>query len=275
MNLLLKVIMKIVFIGSGNVATHLSMALQRSGNDIIQVFSKTISNAQTLAEKISGISENDCLATNCLSDICPDADTYIFSIKDDALKDTAVSIGNIMDSRNPLFIHTAGSVPMDVFKGIAKRYGVLYPMQTFSKTRQVDFSSIPCFIEASDKTTLDIINDLASSISSRVEEASSEKRKKMHLAAVFACNLTNHCYRLAERIVNAEGFDFNLFQPLIEETARKVGEMSPRDAQTGPMVRGDKTIMSAQIQLISDDLTRQIYSLMAESIYRDTHEGMK
>lgn len=263
--------MKIVFIGSGNVATHLSIALQNAGNEIVQIYSKKISNAVCLAEKIRNVSGKGISATDSISPICTSADAYIFSIKDDALRDIADALGKRLDDEgvSPLFIHTAGSVPMDVFKGIVSDYGVLYPMQTFSKARAVDFNTIPCFIEASNEAALGKIKALASSISSRVQEASSENRKKMHLAAVFACNLTNHCYRLAERIVNEEGFDFSLFQPLIEETAKKVGEMSPREAQTGPMVRNDKTIMEAQMQLINDERTRKIYELMAESIYLD------
>lgn len=282
--------MKIVFIGSGNVATHLSMALQNAGNEIVQIYSRTLINAQILAEKISNASAEKisgasaekingraaerCLATDDINKICTNADAYIFSVKDDALREIACVLGSKISGigASPLFIHTAGSVPMDVFKGIVYDYGVLYPMQTFSKGRKVDFNTIPCFIEASNEATLDQIKTLASSISSRVQEASSENRKKMHLAAVFACNFTNHCYRLAERIVNEEGFDFSLFQPLIEETAKKVSEMSPRDAQTGPMVRNDKTIMEAQMQLINDDRTRKIYELMAESVYMDRLE---
>ena len=143
-------------------------------------------------------------------------------------------------------------------------------MQTFSKDRSVNFREIPCFIEASDNATLGIIKDMASKISDNVVECSSDKRKKLHLAAVFACNMTNHCYRLAEKVLEEEGIDFSLYQPLIQETANKVRELSPRKAQTGPMVRYDKTIMEAQIALINDERTRQIYRLMADSIHEDS-----
>lgn len=143
-------------------------------------------------------------------------------------------------------------------------------MQTFSKNRRVDFHEIPCFIEASNEESLATIRSLAESISGRVVDCDSEKRKKMHLAAVFACNLTNHCYRLAERVLEAEHIDFNLFLPLIDETAKKVTEMSPKDAQTGPMVRYDVEVMNRQLALIPDNLTRQIYRLMAESIHLDS-----
>lgn len=252
--------MKIVIIGSGNVATHLSLALSLNGNEILQVYSRKEENARLLAERLN------CAFTIHTEEIIPDADAYIFSIKDDALRLMAESI-NV--SGKAIFIHTAGSVPMHIFEGITTRFGVLYPMQTFSKSRNIEFSTVPCFIEASDAETLSIISSLAKSISNKVQECDSEKRRKMHLAAVFACNLTNHCYRLAERITEAEGIDFGMFLPLIEETASKVKELSPREAQTGPMVRYDTTVMNRQMQLITDERTRQIYQLMADSIHED------
>ena len=168
-----------------------------------------------------------------------------------------------------LFLHTAGSVAIDIFKGYASRYGVLYPMQTFSKHRRVSFREIPCFVEASGEAELAVVRELAESISEHVVDCDSEKRKKMHLAAVLACNLTNHCYRLAERVLEREQIDFGLFLPLIEETARKVKTMSPKDAQTGPMVRYDQSVMAMQMAMLPDERTREIYRLMAESIHED------
>jgi predicted short-subunit dehydrogenase-like oxidoreductase (DUF2520 family) len=254
--------MKIVIIGSGNLATQLSLALKEAGKQIVQIFSRTEEHASELANKLG------CAHTINPDEIDKNAQIYIFSVKDDALSHLAASICN--ERPNALFLHTAGSVPMDIFKGYASRYGVLYPMQTFSKNRRVDFRKIPCFIEASNEESLATIRSLAESISGHVVDCDSEKRKKMHLAAVFACNLTNHCYRLAERVLEAEQIDFNLFLPLIDETAKKVSEMSPKDAQTGPMIRYDVEVMNRQLALIPDDLTRQIYRLMAESIHLDS-----
>ena len=215
-------------IGSGNLATQLSLALKDAGQEIVQIFSRTEAHAQMLAEQIG----------------CP----Y---------------------TQQGLFLHTAGSMPMQLFQGHALQYGVLYPMQTFSKTRRVNFREIPCFIEGSSAPALATIRSLAASISDHVVDCDSEKRKKMHLAAVLACNLANHCYRLAERVLEAEQIDFRLFLPLIEETARKVTVLSPRDAQTGPMVRYDQNVMAMQMSMLSDARTREIYRLMAESIHDD------
>ena len=254
--------MNIVIIGSGNLATQLSLALKNAGKDIVQVYSRTEEHARLLADKIG------CDFTASLEDVRRDADVYILSIKDDAIREVAATLCS--SRSDALFVHTAGSVPMSVFSPFARHYGVLYPMQTFSKNRHVDFRPIPCFIEASDAQALDIIRSLAESVSENVVEAGSDRRKKLHLAAVLACNLTNHCYRLAERVLEEEETDFRLFLPLIEETAHKVSSLSPREAQTGPMVRYDTGVMEMQLSLLPDERTRQIYRLMAESIHEDS-----
>jgi predicted short-subunit dehydrogenase-like oxidoreductase (DUF2520 family) len=254
--------MKIVIIGSGNLATQLSLAFKDANQAIVQIFSRTAAHAQELADKIG------CAYTASPDAILQDADCYILAVKDDALASLAATL--CASRPHALFLHTAGSMPMDVFKGHAIQYGVLYPMQTFSKNRRVNFREIPCFIEASSPEALDTIRSLAANISDHVVDCDSEKRKKMHLAAVLACNLTNHCYRLAERVLEAEQIDFHLFLPLIEETARKVKTLSPKEAQTGPMVRYDQNVMDMQMAMLPDARTREIYRLMAESIHEDS-----
>ena len=253
--------MDIVMIGSGNLATQLSLALKDAGNHIVQVYSRTETHANELASKIG------CSYTNNIDEITEKADVYIISVKDDAISNIAEIVGK--KAKKGLLVHTAGSINMDVLKGNTQHYGVLYPMQTFSKNRRVDFKSIPCFLEASDEETLKTIRQLAKSVSDHVVLADSAKRKKIHLAAVLACNFTNHCYRLAEKVLQEEQIDFNLFLPLIDETAKKVSVLSPKHAQTGPMMRWDTGVMNMQIDLLSDERTKQIYRLMAESIHDD------
>lgn len=252
--------MKIVIIGSGNVATHLGLALAEAQETVVQVYSRSISNATLLADKLS------CRATDSVADIVGDADAYVFSVKDDVLPELAGSVR----STNPdaVFMHTAGSVPMDVFAGNARHYGVLYPMQTFSKQREVNFREVPCFVEADSPETLAQIRALACRLSGNVRELSLEKRKSLHLAAVFACNFTNHCYHLAERILSDAGIDFSVMLPLIDCTAAKVHTTSPGEAQTGPAVRNDETIINRHLSLMDDDMMRQIYTLMSQSIHK-------
>ena len=253
--------MKIVFIGSGNLATQLSLALKDAGQHILQVFSNTEAHARELAEKLG------CRYTADIDEIDRNADVYIISVKDDAISEIATKVSE--KTKNAVLVHTAGSVAMDVLKGKAQHYGVLYPMQTFSKNRKVDFKPIPCFLEGSDEETLNTVRLLAESVSENVVLADSAKRKKIHLAAVLACNFTNHCYRLAEKVLQEEQIDFNLFLPLIDETAKKVSVLSPKQAQTGPMVRYDVDVMNMQMNLLNDERTKQIYRLMADSIHED------
>lgn len=254
--------MKITIIGSGNLATHLSVALKAAGNTIMHVYSRNSDNARCLADKLG------CDATDDISMIPGDAEMYIIAINDDAIRGIAERLCH--GRTDAVFVHTAGSVDINVFDGLALRHGVLWPIQTLSKLADVDFRNIPCCIEASDTDTLDTIMDMAKGITDTVCIVDSAKRKRMHLAAVFANNLTNHCYRLAEKIAADAGADFSLFIPLIEETARKVTRLSPHEAQTGPMVRYDQNVMARQLSLISDERTKAIYRLMAESIHEDS-----
>ena len=253
--------MKIVLIGAGNLATQLGLALSQAGQQMVQVYSRTAEHASELAAKLG------CDFTTNIDEITPNADIYIISVKDDAIATLAELVGR--KAGQAIVVHTAGSIAMQVLQPHAQHYGVLYPMQTFSKNKRVDFKPIPCFIEASDDATLATIRTLAESVSQNVVPATSAQRKKLHLAAVLACNFANHCYRLAEKVLEEEQMDFKLFLPLIDETAKKVSQLSPKQAQTGPMMRWDTGVMQMQMALLNDERTRQIYQLMAESIHAD------
>ena len=253
--------MKIVLIGAGNLATQLGLALSQAGQQMVQVYSRTAEHASELAAKLG------CDYTTNIDEITPNADIYIISVKDDAIATLAEKVGR--KAGQAIVVHTAGSIAMEVLQPHVQHYGVLYPMQTFSKNKRVDFKPIPCFIEASDDATLATIRTLAESVSQNVVPATSAQRKKLHLAAVLACNFANHCYRLAEKVLEEEQMDFKLFLPLIDETAKKVSQLSPKQAQTGPMMRWDTGVMQMQMALLKDERTRQIYQLMAESIHAD------
>lgn len=255
--------MRICFIGAGNVATNMARALRSAGHDIVQVYSRTMASATALA----GIVESKAVTDiNAVDDT---ADIYIISVKDDVIAHIAASLcPRICRS---VVVHTAGSVPIDVLSRVAKRCGVIYPMQTFSKQRAVDFSEIPCFIEANDDDTLAVIERLARSISRNVCRMTGSDRRRLHLAAVYACNFANHCYEMAAEILASAGINFNVLLPLIDETARKVHSLSPLKAQTGPAVRDDKKVMEAHLRLL-DDMSAiylsDIYRLMSQSIHQ-------
>ena len=251
--------MKIVLIGAGNLATHLGKALHAAGHDMVQVFSRTMQSAETLASLLDAEPLTD------MAQVRDDADVYIFSVKDSALEQL---ISQLCGGEKKVFLHTAGSMPMSVFRGKALHYGVLYPMQTFSKQREVDFSIIPCFIEANDEFALKQIEGLAGQISHRVYQLSSEDRKYLHLSAVFACNFANHCYAASQELLQQHGILFDVMLPLIDETAAKVHGMTPKEAQTGPAVRYDENVIGKQIQLLENQpYFQKIYDCMSKSIH--------
>lgn len=215
--------MKIVFIGAGNLATRLSLAMQRVGMQIGQVYSHTEASARQLATRLG------CPWTNDLSALQEDGDLYVFSLKDAVLSDVISKV----KPNNGMWVHTAGSMPMSVFEGYAQRFGVLYPLQTFSKGRNVNFDVIPIFLEANTDKNADYLKNIASALSENVRFMSSEKRRSLHLAAVFACNFTNHIYTLSYKLLENESIPADVLLPLIDETVSKIHSMPPAAAQTG------------------------------------------
>ena len=258
--------MKIAMIGAGNLATNLAKALYAKGHEIIEVYSRTMESARELASCVEATPRND------INDVTCDADIYILALKDSVLGDI---IPPLCEGRiDSVFVHTAGSVSIDVFKGHAIRYGVVYPMQTFSKSREMDFSIIPVCVEASDKETLGTLETLAYSVSDDVRRLDSPSRRYLHLAAVFACNFANHCYALAADMVERSGMTFDSLLPLIDETARKVHQLPPHKAQTGPAVRFDRNVIDAQSHLLdSTPMAQQIYNIMSESIHKKSKDN--
>ncbi|MBR4388562.1 MAG: DUF2520 domain-containing protein [Prevotella sp.] len=236
--------MKITLIGAGNLATNLGMALCKAGHTVSQVFSRTMDSAETLANQIGA------QATNNIESVDHDSDIYIVALKDSVVASLLPSLAKGREDR--LFVHTAGSLPADIFKPYFWHYGVVYPMQTFSKSRIVDFRNIPCFIEAESRKSLSYIRQLTASLSERVIELNSEKRRYVHLAAVFACNFSNLCYQLAHKVLETEDIPFDVMLPLIDETARKVHDMSPEEAQTGPAIRYDRNVIDKHMDMLAE-----------------------
>ena len=251
--------MKVTLIGAGNLATQLGKSLKKTGVTISQVYSRTEESARTLGELLEAEWLTDIKALRY------EADIYIFSVKDSVLCEL---ISEACKGRgDKLFLHTAGSMPMSCFEGKVLHYGVFYPMQTFSKAKDVDFERIPVFIEGNSIETEDVIRSLANKLSQRVIRLSSADRKYLHLAAVWACNFTNYCYTVASDILSEHGIPFDVMLPLINETTEKIQNISPKEAQTGPAVRGDKNVMSQQLELMSDraDL-QELYKMLSKGI---------
>lgn len=250
---------RIVLIGAGNVATHLGMGLQKAGWQVVQVYSRTEASASELASRL-GVP-----FVTSLEAVCTDADVYLVMVKDAVLQELIPAV--VKGREGALFVHTAGSVSMSVWENHARRYGVLYPMQTFSKAREVDFALVSFFVEANGETELLGLKEMASSLSPKVYEATSAQRTYLHMAAVFACNFANHMYALSAHLLEKNGLPFDAMLPLIDETARKAHVLSPKDAQTGPAVRRDTNVMNKHLEMLAGEpKMKEIYKIISNSI---------
>jgi predicted short-subunit dehydrogenase-like oxidoreductase (DUF2520 family) len=250
---------RIVIIGSGNLATQLSYAIKRAGHDIVQVYSRTQNHAKELADKLNtGFTSNIQSITNY-------ADIYIFAVSDSAILP-------ILKSRpwhGKYLVHTAGSVPLDIFRAYTNTYGVLYPLQTFSKERDIQFETIPVFIEASDDNSIEKLLQLGNSISNKVQSITSQQRSVLHLAGVFVNNFSNHMLTLGESLLNKNDLSVEYLKPLIQETFTKALELSPKQAQTGPAVRNNREIIQKHLNMLLDERdSRNIYYAVSESIIK-------
>ena len=261
--------MKIVMVGAGNVSTHFTRVLQEHGHDIIQIYSHTEASAQLLANRTG----TDY--TTQIKQISSSADLYIVSLKDAVLADVLPQL--VRQNPEALYIHTAGSIPMSIWQGLTGRYGVVYPMQTFSKNKTVDFSSLPIFIEANNEPDAQLLYSLFSDISSKVRFATSEQRQYLHLAAVFACNFSNNMLSMCQEILQAHGLPFDAMLPLIDETASKVHFLSPVEAQTGPAQRNDINVMNKHLDMLNEfPHLQQMYQWVSQSIrhYEENHKQL-
>lgn len=233
----------IVLIGSGNVATHLGKAFYKAGNKIIQVYSRNIDNAKELSNIV------DAFAISNLNEIRIDADLYVICVTDDAI----ISILPFLKNVKGLVVHTSGSINIEIFNNQIENFGVIYPLQTFSKHSNPDFNTIPFCIEANNEDNLIKIRDIASSIAKNISDINSEQRMYIHLAAVFVNNFTNSIYALASEMLDNKAISFELLKPLILETAFKVQHINPIDAQTGPAKRNDFKIMEKHLHLLKNN----------------------
>ena len=250
----------IVFIGSGNLATQLSLALKAADFHILQVYSRTETSAKTLADKLQ------CDYTTHPGQLSPGADLYICALKDAVITEVLDQAFPIIQGKN--LVHTAGSISMEILEKYTPNRGVLYPMQTFTKAKKVGFSKVPFLSEGANKQITDLLEFITCFLSKKVFFTTSEDRKKIHLAAVFACNFANHAYALGGELAKAAGVPFEVLLPLIEETAEKVHSIDPISAQSGPAVRDDKNVLSMHEEMLKENPTMlDVYKVMSKSIH--------
>ena len=246
--------MQIVLIGSGNVAFHLAKAFTEAQINISQIFGRNTTELQKISEQFSIPSSTETLA---------DADLYIISVSDSSITE----VSSLIKNKNVLVAHTSGSVSREALSGNYRK-SVFYPLQTFSKSKNLDYSKIPFFIDAENENDEEILKNLASKISKNVMLANDEKRKYIHLTAVFACNFVNHLFARAKEISDSQGIPFDYFLPLIDETTQKIHELEPKLAQTGPAIRNDEKVLKLHESLLTDEEKLKIYKTLNESILK-------
>lgn len=248
--------MKIVLLGTGNVAVHLGPSLKKAGHRFLQVYGRNERSARSLSKKL------DCPFATDLGLLQPKADVYLLAVRDEAIPELLP----FLPATEALILHTSGSVPLDVLRNF-KNTGVLYPLQTLSIHRKIKISAVPFCLEVNRPALKQRLTKLIKPASSNLHWIDSDQRRILHLAAVFANNFSNHLFSISEDLLNENGMDFGLLKPLILETGKKVQTHSPRDMQTGPARRGDSETIEKHLALLSGHPQyAQLYQLLTESI---------
>ena len=251
----------VVILGAGNVATHFFKGFEKANDvSVIQWYNRSLASIKPYANAVEITDDISALKA---------ADVYILAVSDDFIAEVSRQIP--FDDK--LVVHTSGSVSVYDLDKKHKR-GVLYPLQSLSKNSNVDFANVPICIETIDKKSYPVLKHLARSLGSPTKRINSDQRRVLHLAAVFVNNFTNQLYRIGHEITEHEGAEFDLLKPLILETAKKVQEMSPYKAQTGPAKRNDKKTIKKHLKLLENEQHKAIYKLLTESIIQ-THGRKK
>ena len=255
--------MLIHFIGAGNVAGHLALALQAAGHRVGYIYSRQLANAVALAERVT---EARAVESLNLSQVEPGL--FLLAVPDDALPQVAT---DLQVPAGSLLAHVSGSLPLTALpeKPSVQR-GVFYPLQTFSRQRALDLRTVPFCIEGETEAVAETLVQLARTLSDSVQVVSSGKRRTLHVAAVFASNFTNHLLAQSSRLTAAEELDFNLLHPLVTETfAKALAASDPATVQTGPARRHDTRTITAHLEYLAPNPElQQLYRLLSESIGR-------
>ena len=256
--------MRITIIGSGNVATHLAAAFKNAGHAIVQVYSRDMHNASLLAYHVKAEPIDN------LEQINSETDLFVIAVKDDAIEPIAADLVQY----NKLIVHTSGATSLQTLQKHTQNAGVFYPLQTFSKTRELNFNAVPLCIEGTDDKITSTLNELAYTVSQNVYRVNSEQRKTLHLAAVFACNFPNYLYHVSQQLLAEKQLPFDLLRPLILETAEKIQELLPANVQTGPAVRNDEKTMTSHLDQLGENPDLQdIYKLLSQGIIKMDNRG--
>lgn len=251
--------MKIVIVGSGRIAWHLGKRLKAKGMPVAQVLNRTAAHAQSLAESLGAHWTDDWSAA------LPDADWLLIAVRDDAVAEMGESLAPYVP--NALATHTSGATPGAVLKPFFQRHGVFYPLQSFSFERSPVWSKIPFCVDAQSNEDVLFLKKIAKTIGNLVYRVNDEQRAALHVAAVFANNFANHCFAIAEKLLDEKDLPFEMLHPLMEETLAKALHDSPARMQTGPAVRGDEDTVRRHLGLLKNRPEwRELYERISLSI---------
>ncbi len=254
-----KEITSVSIIGAGNVGWHMALAMHQHGITVINIVSRNQTNAKELASLVSAKAASGPEQLVRVPDLC------MLCVTDDALEDVVKTYTNA----GTVVVHTSGSTGMEIFDSESSNTGVFYPLQTFTRGREMTYDRIPFLVEGATHTVTVRLMQLARKISGTAIETNAELRRKVHIAAVFACNFSNHMAAVANNMLKESGLDFSLLRPLLEETADKLQSMDPQDAQTGPAVRSDMKIVQSHITALKDRPDEaMLYKLLTNNIIR-------
>lgn len=249
---------KVVLFGSGNVAQHLLIAFQQSAKvEVLQVVVRDKNKAEL------SISANRI--TDQFEHI-PQADIYLLAVSDAALPELSAKL----PFTNCLVAHTSGSVALSALDPKNRR-AVFYPLQTFSKSRSVEYSRVPVCLEWENMQDQAILTELAHCLSPNCYTIDSTQRKALHVAAVFVNNFVNHLYHIGEELCEEHQLPFDILKPLIAETTEKAQHLSPRLGQTGPAIRNDHITLDTHLALLNQENQQALYRLLTHSIQQTYH----
>jgi predicted short-subunit dehydrogenase-like oxidoreductase (DUF2520 family) len=244
---------KVVLLGSGNVASHLIKAMEANDAiDLIQVYARSKKSIENLIESSK--------ITTSFADL-KEADVYVISVSDKAIEE----VSNQIPFTDKLVVHTSGTMDFRVMHPKNKR-GVFYPLQTFSKNKEVNMKSVPFCLETEKDEDFELIENLAKNLSNSVYKINGEQRKSLHISAVFVSNFVNHLYQIGNALCEENNVPFAILQPLIEETANKIKTLSPTEAQTGPAIRNDEPTIKKHLEALENPTYKELYRQLTLSI---------
>jgi predicted short-subunit dehydrogenase-like oxidoreductase (DUF2520 family) len=247
--------MNITIIGSGNVATVLAKLIIANGHTIVNIAARNVTAGNELAKTVH--------AKYCsIENLNPAVDIIILAVADNAIAEMVMHI----KPSNVIVVHTAGSVSINVLGHKFENYGVMYPLQSLRKD-MIAIPTIPLLLEANNPDTYKVLENFCKTLSNTVSPITENERLHLHTAAVIVNNFTNYLYAEAYQLCQANTINFDLLQPLIQETANRVAHKSPLEMQTGPAKRNDTATIEKHLQVLEKNVELQsLYKFISDRI---------